>query len=72
MAHGDANEERTVQIELLRGMLLPMVTNETREQIQKGTELEITTLAAAIASGFLVDVEKQVGRELGAEGSEDP
>jgi hypothetical protein len=72
IAHGDANEERTVQIDVLRGMLLPIVTEETKEQVQKGTELEITTLAAAMASGFLVDVEKQVGRELGSEGSEDP
>ena len=72
IAHGDANEERTVQIDVLRGMLLPIVTEETKEQVQKGTELEITTLAAAMASGFLVDVEKQVSQELGSEGSEDP
>ena len=66
IAHGDANEERTVQIEVLRGMLLPIVTEETKEQqVQKGSELEITTLAAAMASGFLVDVENQMRRELG-------
>jgi hypothetical protein len=28
IAHGDANEERTVQIEVLRGMLLPIVTDK--------------------------------------------
>ena len=67
IAHGDANEERTVQIEVLRGMLLPIVTEETKEQVQKGSELEITTLAAAMASGFLVDVENQMRRELGPE-----
>ena len=70
IAHGDANEERTVQIEVLRGILLPIVTEETKEQIQKGSELEITTLAAAMASGFLVDVEKQMRRELGPEETE--
>ena len=70
IAHGDANEERTVQIEVLRGMLLPIVTEETKEQVQKGSELEITTLAAAMASGFLVDVENQMRRELGPEETE--
>jgi hypothetical protein len=65
-----ANEERTVQIEVLRGMLLPIVTEETKEQVRKGSELEITTLAAAMASGFLVDVENQVRRELGPEETE--
>jgi hypothetical protein len=70
IAHGDANEERTVQIEVLRGMLLPIVTEETKEQVQKASELEITTLAAAMASGFLVDVENQMRRELGPEETE--
>jgi hypothetical protein len=70
IAHGDANEERTVQIEVLRGMLLPIVTEETKEQVQKGSELEITTLAAAMASAFLVDVENQMRRELGPEETE--
>jgi hypothetical protein len=70
IAHGDANEERTVQIEVLRGMLLPIVTEETKEQVQKANELEITTLAAAMASGFLVDVENQMRRELGPEETE--
>ena len=59
-----------VQIEVLRGMLLPIVTEETKEQVQKGSELEITTLAAAMASGFLVDVENQMRRELGPEETE--
>jgi hypothetical protein len=51
-------------------MLLPIVTEVTKERVRKGSELEITTLAAAMASGFLVDVEKQMRRELGSEGSE--
>jgi hypothetical protein len=51
-------------------MLLPIVTEETKEQVQKGSELEITTLAAAMASGFLVDVENQMRRELGPEETE--
>jgi hypothetical protein len=72
IAHGDANEERSVQIEVLRGMLLSIVSEGTREQVQKGSELEITTLAAAMASGFLVDVENQVRRELDAEETEAP
>ena len=67
IAHGDANEERTAQIEVLRGILLPIATEETKEQAQKGSELEITTLAAAMVSGFLVDVENQVRREMGPE-----
>ena len=70
IAHGDANEERTLQMEVLRGMLLPIVTEETKEQVQKGSELEIATLAAAMASGFLVDVENQVRREMGPEETE--
>ena len=70
IAHGDANEERTVQIEVLRGMLLPIVTEATKEHVKEGSELEITTLAAAMASGFLVDVEKQMRRELGPEETE--
>jgi hypothetical protein len=72
IAHGDANEERTLQMEVLRGMLLPIVTEETKEQVQKGSELEIATLAAAMASGFLVDVENQVRREMGPEETEVP
>jgi hypothetical protein len=72
IAHGDANEERTLQMEVLRGMLLPIVTEETKEQVQKGSELEIATLAAAMASGFLVDVENQVRREMGPEETEAP
>lgn len=71
IAHGDANEERTVQIEVLRGMLLPIVTEETKEQVRKGSELEIATLAAAMASGFLVAVESQVRREADPEELED-
>ena len=67
IAHGGANDEPTVQIEVLRGMLLPIVTEETKEQVQKGSELEIATLAAAMASGFLVDVENQMRREQGPE-----
>jgi hypothetical protein len=51
-------------------MLLPIVTEGTKEQVQKGSELEITTLAAAMASGFLVDVENQMRREQGAEETE--
>src|SRR6516162_1359499 len=70
IAHGDANEERTLQMEVLRGMLLPIVTEETKEQLQKASELEITTLAAPMASGFLVDVENQMRRELGPEETE--
>ena len=70
IAHGGANDEPTVQREVLRGMLLPIVTEETKEQVQKGSELEITTLAAAMASGFLVDVENQMRRELGPEETE--
>ena len=70
IALGDANEERTVQIEVLRGMLLPIVTEATKEHVKEGSELEITTLAAAMASGFLVDVEKQMRRELGPEETE--
>jgi hypothetical protein len=70
VAHGSANDERAAQIEVLRGMLLPIVTEVTKERVRKGSELEITTLAAAMASGFLVDVEKQMRRELGSEGSE--
>jgi hypothetical protein len=60
----------TPSVEVLRGMLLPIVTEETKEQVQKGSELEITTLASAMASGFLVDVENQMRREQGAEETE--
>jgi hypothetical protein len=34
-------------------------------------KLEITTFAAAVASGFLVDVENQMRGELGPEATED-
>jgi hypothetical protein len=71
IAHGDANKERSVQLEALREMLLPMVSEETKEQVQKGGELEIASLAAALASGFLVEIENEVRREVGAE-KDDP
>lgn len=60
LAYGEPNKERSDQIEKLREMLVTRAPGEAKQSLREGSELEIATLAGAMAFDFLTSLEDQM------------
>jgi hypothetical protein len=60
IAHGQKSEKRTDKINVLRKLLQPYGDEEFKKHVRNVEEAEVVVQAAAIGSGFVLDILKEL------------